>query len=36
MVGERRVKKLLGGKPGGGRKREDLDNYGEWMMSNWT
>jgi len=36
MVGERTVKILLGGKPGAGRKKEDLENYGRWMMSNWT
>jgi hypothetical protein len=36
IVGARTVKKLLGGKPGGGRRKENLENYGGWMMSNWT
>ena len=32
---ERRVKKLLEDKPGGGRKNKFLD-YGGWMISKWT
>jgi len=35
MDGERTGKKLLEGKPGGGRKMTDLDQDG-WMMLNWT
>jgi hypothetical protein len=35
VVGER-TGKLLGDKPGEGRKKEDLEDYGGWMMSNWT